>query len=206
MLLAFLSGACEGDEIPAGNPTPRPSEAPGSPTAGPDATTNPAPSDGSGGGGGGGEGEVARVPGKRGSVTSSGRVPRFVAIRSAAVEGAGTDILFHLALKGRVPPRLPGGARMRVDFTLIAGEGTRYAVTADGAERGWGASVSSTKGTPARPSEVGLVIDGSRMSMTVPRAALGGAVTFDWLVNAAWTHRSAYAFAVLPKRGYASFP
>ena len=201
-LLALLALACSGsdapEQIPEGGRPVTPSV--------PAATGDPEPSaDASPGSGSEGQtsGEVVKVKDEKGKATARGKVPGYVQITEAEVRGAPLQLTFLVTLARRVPPAVGGAETVRVTVGILAEDGTRYSLYAQGSQDGWAAYAVGGKEGPF-PGE--LEVDGRRVTFHMPRDYFDSVPSFRWLVNVAYSKANAYGFDALPESGYARFP
>lgn len=202
LLLAFALSvsACtrdaQGDR--ASRPSPAPagsSETGASPSAGRDASkqSEVGPRDGR-----------TRLVDRGGRRTASGRVPGYVELEAATIEGAPGSLDVEIVLASAIPERMSDSTTsLRVTLDVLTDGRDRYSFIAEANEDGWGAFAGG--GADANfPGE--FEVEGDALRMRIDRSYLGGAPTFEWLVNVAWTRGSNYGFDVLPVRGYARYP
>ena len=201
-VVALVALACSGGDAPEQIPEVGRPVTPSAPAT----TGDPEPSaDASPGSGSEGQasGEVVVVSDEKGKATARGNVPGYVQITEAEVRGAPLQLTFLVTLARRVPPAVGGAETVRLTVGILADDGTRYSLYAQGSQDGWAAYAVGGEEGPF-PGE--LEIDGRRVTFEMPRSYFGGVPSFRWLVNVAYSEANAYGFDALPESGYARFP
>ena len=203
LLLVLALAGCSPDDDQS-----TPEGASGSP-----ATSVPTSPDGSAGGGAeaggeadGGEGrasvEISAEDRKR---TVRGSAPAYVKIRSASLDTAVDRLTMSVELTGRIPRKMPNQKSiLRVTFLVSMKNGTRYTFEAQCLRTGWGTFAAGGSDPEYIPE---LAFSKRRLTMTIDPLYIGGLRPFEWLANVAWTEGDVnYAFDVVPRQGFASYP
>ena len=200
VLAAVLTMACSGGGGPGA--------APEGPAISSDPTPNgdPQPSAGTSEGSdpvGSTSTEVVRVTDEMGKATSRGDVPSYAEISQAEVRGTLDELTFHIVLAGRIPASIGRSETARVTVGILAENGDRYSLYAQGSQDGW---AGYAVGGEAGPFPGELEVKQRRMTLSMPRDHFGSLPSFRWLVNVAFSKGNAYGFDALPDEGYARFP
>ncbi len=140
--------------------------------------------------------------------TTSGRVPGYVSIEAAEVQGAVDALRLSVTLRGPIPERMPDAyTTLRVSFLIVTKDGKRFSFDAEGSDEGWAPTAS---GGDVGDFPGSLEISGPDAIMTVDPAYMGGLQPFQWLSSAAWVRNApngtSYGFDSLPKGGFAQYP
>jgi len=108
---------------------------------------------------------------------------------------------------GPVPARMPDpNTHLSYGFELTPPSGSTLYVHAQASPDGWTTYLSRGHGQ----REIGRpTLDGNRVALTLPLAALGGARRVQWALEASWMKSgllgTSYAFDAAPNIGTASF-
>ena len=147
--------------------------------------------------------DVVTVTDERGRATARGEVPGYVGLSEAEVRGTLDELTFRIVLAGRIPSSVGRTETVRLTVGVLAENGDRYSLYAQGSQDGWaGYAVGGKEG----PFPGDLEVRRRRMTLSMPRDYFGSLPSFRWLVNVAFGKGNAYGFDALPEEGYARFP
>ena len=140
--------------------------------------------------------------------TSSGDAPDYAEMVAATVEADAASVTFTVTFEDSLPRRMPDRyTNMRVSITVLtpAKESTQF--IDQGGASGWLSFTQGEGGDEEFPGE--LSIDGSRMTMTLPRDAIPPP-RFSWLATSAWDASPpgshSYSFDLYPNEGFEDHP
>lgn len=135
-----------------------------------------------------------------------GGPPRYPDIRRATISGGKNALHLAIQVSEAIPRRLGRGVNMTAHFRLDMPDGSEHRITAVGDAEGWTAEVDGRR-------LAGFSIERDIFVFQVRRRALGGASSFRWFANTAWTgaptgHEGdrSYYFDRVPELEAASFP